>query len=317
VCTYTESRWDELLAAIASINAQGHPPLETIIVIDHNAGLQERVEREVAGIVLTENVEQRGLSGARNCGVRVARGDVVAFLDDDAFAAPDWLEQLAATYADPSVVGAGGSIVPLWERGRPGWFPEEFLWVIGCTYRGMPERTAAVRNVIGANMSFRREVLESVGGFAHGIGRLGSRPIGGEETELSIRALRRWPGRTILYEPAASVRHRAPAGRGTLRYFHSRCYAAGVSKAVISKHVGAGDALATERRYAIHVLGTGVARNLADGVRRHDIDAFKRAAVIATGLAATTAGYIVGSISGRRTASAARVVAEPAASDEP
>ena len=317
ICAYTEARWDDLLAAIASIDAQRHPALETTVVIDHNAALRQRLGREVPGVAVIENVEQRGLSGARNSGVRVARGDVVAFLDDDAFAAPDWLEHLAARYADPMVVGAGGSIVPVWERGRPRWFPEEFLWVIGCTYRGMPERTTAVRNVIGANMSFRREVLESVGGFTSGIGRLGSRPLGGEETELSIRALRRWPGRTIIFEPAASVHHRAPASRRTLRYFHSRCYAEGLSKAVISKHVGVGDALAVERGYAIRVLGSGVVRNLADGFRRGDVHAFMRAVVIATGLAATTAGYIVGSISGRSTAPAAPLVAEPRAGDEP
>ena len=316
ICAYTEARWDDLLAAIASVQAQGHPALETIVVIDHNDALRGRVERDVTDVVLIANVEQRGLSGARNSGVRVARGEVVAFLDDDAIAEVDWLEHLAARYTDPAVVGAGGSIVPLWERGRPRWFPEEFLWVIGCTYRGMPERTTAVRNVIGANMSFRREVLESVGGFSHGIGRLGTRPLGGEETELSIRALRLWPGRTILYEPAAGVRHRAPAVRGTLRYFHSRCYAEGLSKAVIAKHVGAGDALATERGYAVRVLGAGIARNLVDGVRRRDVDAFKRAAAIATGLAATTAGFVIGWISGRPTEPAAPFVPEPAAVDK-
>jgi glycosyltransferase involved in cell wall biosynthesis len=314
ICAYTEARWDDLLAAIASVDEQrDRTPLEIVVVIDHNSALLDRVAAAKLRIRLTENVGARGLSGARNSGVRLAEGEIVAFLDDDAMADPGWLEALVATYDDPAVAGAGGAIRPLWQTGRPGWWPEEFDWVVGCTYRGMPVRRAVVRNVIGCNMSFRRELLGSIGGFSDGIGRIGTRPLGAEETELSIRLGRRWPDRTIVYEPAAAVDHRVPAGRATFSYFRSRCYAEGLSKAAVSKLVGSSHALATERSYAVRTLGGAVLTALGQAVRG-DRGALERAFAIVAGLAVTTAGYVVGMVSARPNAPEAP---DPAGSLEP
>ena len=88
ICAYTEDRWGDLVEAVESVQAQaGCVDLETIVVIDHNPSLLERAGRSLAGVRVTENVEGRGLSGARNSGVALATGDVVAFMDDDAVAA--------------------------------------------------------------------------------------------------------------------------------------------------------------------------------------------------------------------------------------
>ena len=299
ICAYTEDRWSDLLAAIDSIRGQrDRVPLEIIVVIDHNPALLERVRAAGTDLLVTENVEQRGLSGARNSGLRVASAAIVAFMDDDAMAEPDWLERLVAAYDDPAVGGAGGTISPIWDTARPSWWPTEFDWVIGCTYRGMPEKRAVVRNMIGCNMSFRRDLLDQLGGFAHGIGRIGTRPLGAEETELSIRLGRRWPHRTIVYEPAAGVRHRVPASRSTFRYFRSRCYAEGLSKAAVAKLVGAGNALSTERSYAVRTLGGGVLSELGRAIRG-DRASLARAGAIVAGLAITTAGYVVGRVAAR------------------
>jgi glucosyl-dolichyl phosphate glucuronosyltransferase len=308
ICAYTEARWDQLVAAVESVRDQDPGPLEVILVSDHNEGLRARLVERFPDATVVENGERQGLSGARNSGLRVARGDVIAFLDDDARARPGWLRELGATYADPAVLGAGGAIIADWEVGRPRWFPDEFDWVVGCTYRGMPRSATPVRNAIGCNMSFRREVFVAVGGFAHGIGRIGTRPLGGEETELSIRALRHWPDRRIMYTPSAVVDHVAPAARGRIAYFRSRCYAEGLSKAAIAKLSGASSALSTERGYAVRVLGSGVLLDLADVVRRRDLWGVPRAAAIVAGLAITTVGYLVGTVSARP------LVGEPASS---
>ena len=119
---------------------------------------------------MVANTGTRGLSGARNTGVDAASGDIVAFLDDDAAAADGWLAALTAPFADPHVVGTGGGAEPVWTLPRPGWFPDEFGWVVGCSYRGLPVTRAPVRNPIGCNMAFRRAALLEVGGFRDEVG---------------------------------------------------------------------------------------------------------------------------------------------------
>jgi glycosyltransferase involved in cell wall biosynthesis len=190
VCTYSQRRWEALLAAVASVASQTHPPLETIVVIDHNSDLFDRAQATLQGACVVENDGENGLSAARNTGLKVARGEIVAFLDDDAIADNTWLKELVSAYEDPNVIGAGGVARPRWiDGGPPRWLPCEFYWTVGCSYRGLPTQTAPVRNPIGANISFRRTVFGQTEGFVSGIGRVGRTPLGCEETELSIRAL--------------------------------------------------------------------------------------------------------------------------------
>lgn len=291
VCAYTEERWEPLVAAIDSLRRQTRPPREVIVVIDHNPPLLERARTQFPDAVVLENREPRGLSGARNSGIAAARGEVVAFLDEDAAAAEGWLEQLAAAYADPEVAGVGGAIEPVWLAGRPHWFPEEFFWTLGCTYRGMPETRAPVRNLIGCNMSFRRALFAEVGGFRSGIGRVGAVPFGCEETELCIRVGRRRGAAAILFEPAARVRHRVPAARASWRYFSARCYAEGISKAQVAGLVGAGDGLSAERRHVLRTLPRGVVLAVGEAVRARRPGPLLRAGAIVAGLLLTVAGF--------------------------
>ena len=295
ICAYTQARWHDLVAAVHSVRGQSVQPREIIVVVDHNPTLLERVHTEVPYVIAIENQEAKGLSGARNSGIAAATGAVIAFLDDDGVAAPDWLEHLLRAYANPEVMGVGGTVEPLWIGGRPPWFPAEFDWVVGCTYRGLPEVTAPVRNLIGCNMSFRREVFEGVGGFRSGIGRVGIDPAGCEETELCIRVGRRWPSKALLYEPRARVQHRVPARRARWSYFRARCYAEGLSKALVAQAVGAGDGLASERTYTVRTLPRAVIRGVADSLRG-DPSALPRVGAIVAGLALTTAGYLMGTI---------------------
>jgi glucosyl-dolichyl phosphate glucuronosyltransferase len=299
LCAYTEDRWEDLLKAVQSVRQQTRPPLEVILVVDHNPALYERACGQFPDISVLENEEAPGLSGSRNTGLRIATGTYVAFLDEDAQAAPDWLQQLQSGYSDPDVAGVGGFIEPMWDTGRPDWFPEEFYWVVGCSYRGLPEERAPVRNLIGANMSFRRDLFSATGGFRSGIGRIGRTPVGCEETELCIRARQRSPGNILLYLPDARVMHRVPASRSNWRYFLARCYAEGMSKALVTHFVGARDGLQSERTHMLRVLPQGVWRGLSNGLRRKELGGFLRAFAIIVGLGATTAGYLAGSVSQR------------------
>jgi GT2 family glycosyltransferase len=296
ICAYSQARWDDLDRAVRSVRAQRVRPREVVLAIDHDPVLLERVREAFPDVIAVPNRHRRGLSGARNSGLEVARGAVTAFLDDDARAEPDWIERLVLPYDDAAVAGVGGAIEPDWIEGRPSWFPAEFDWVVGCTYRGMPQERHAVRNLIGANMSFRRELFADIGGFTDCIGRVGTRPLGCEETEFCIRARQRRPETSIVLEPAARVRHRVPGERARWRYFVSRCWAEGQSKALVARRAGARAALATERTYVVTTLTRGVARGFGDAFRRHDISGLARAAAIAGGLGLTTAGYVAGAI---------------------
>lgn len=306
ICAFTEQRWDDVLQAVASVQEQKTAAREILLVIDHNPQLYARLRAEFrdpdSGVTVIENAHAQGLSGGKNTGIAAARGSVVAFLDDDAVAEPDWLTRLLDGYADPRVLAVGGATYPDWRGGsRPAWFPREFDWVVGCSYRGMPATTTPVRNPFGGNSSFRRWVFTTVGGFTTGIGRAGSnRPLGCEETELSIRLHQRHPDAVVLYEPRAVIWHKVPTARATWRYFRARCYAEGLSKASVTGRVGAADGLASERTYTLRTLPAGAARGLLDTLKGQPAG-LARSAAIVLGLAATASGYAVGKARERRT----------------
>jgi glycosyltransferase involved in cell wall biosynthesis len=292
-CTYSATRQAQLLALVEALRSQTRPPDEVIVVVDHNPELVSDLRSRLAGIVVTPNMDDRGLSGSRNTGVAQANGDIVAFIDDDAMPSADWLERLAAGYADPRVVGVGGAVDPVWAGGVPRWFPAEFGWVVGCGYAGLPRETADVRNFIGCNMSFRRQAVAAVGGFRIDLGRIGLSPVGCEETEFCIRLIRDRPAERLRFEPGARVRHLVPRSRMTWTYFHSRCYSEGRSKARVAQIAGAASALASERAYVARTLTRAVAHNAALWARG-DWWAWARVVAMVSGLATTAFGYAIG-----------------------
>jgi glucosyl-dolichyl phosphate glucuronosyltransferase len=302
ICAHTERRWDDTLEAVASVRSQSHPAREVIVVVDHNPPLYERLKSVLADVVVVENREQQGLSGGKNTGIAMASGEVVAFLDDDAIADANWLKFLVDSYGQPGVVGVGGLTLPKWDTQRPSWFPVEFDWVVGCTYEGMPTNRAPVRNLMGGNASFKREIFKEVGGFRSDIGRAqGKRPLGCEETEFCIRLTQQLPGTILLFDDRATIWHRVTAERCRFAYYRSRCYAEGLSKAMVTRSVGPNDGLSSERHYTTRTLPRGVVSGLAETIHG-DRTGLSRAAAIIAGLASTSAGYAVGRLSGSQRA---------------
>ncbi len=105
ICAYTEVRWQQLQLAVSSVEHQTDG-IEVILVVDHNDVLLHRARRTWPKHTVIPNTSRKGLSGARNTGIDVARGELVAFLDDDAFAQPDWIELMTAPFADAAVEGS-------------------------------------------------------------------------------------------------------------------------------------------------------------------------------------------------------------------
>jgi glycosyltransferase involved in cell wall biosynthesis len=303
VSTYDEGRWEHLLACVESLRRQSAPPAQLIVVVDHNPALLERARAAFGGDAeVIENDHPRGLAGARNAGIAAASADVVAFIDDDARAEPDWLEQLSRCFAAAETVGAGGSLLPDWEDGRPAWVPPEFYWVFGCSYTGLPEELAPVRNPIGANMAARAGVLREVGGFREGgeddsprelrargmVRAAGNVP---DDTDLAIRVKQQIGDAVWLYQPRARVLHSVPAARASLGYFIRRSFEEGVGKASLSRFVGAEAGLSSERGYVSRVLPRGVLRELGKLARGDGAAALRILAILA-GTAAAAVGYL-------------------------
>ena len=294
ICSYTLDRWDDLRAAVGSLHRQTMEPAEIIVVIDNNAELLRMATREWPRARVMASAGPAGVSAARNTGLHAARGDVVGFLDDDAVAAADWIARMAAALDDPQVLAAGGTVAARWETQRPQWFPSEFDWVVGCTYRGMPKTPTPVRNLIGASMAVRRVLLAEIGGFSTSLGRIGRRPTGCEETEACIRLSRARPNGRLLFDPSIRVEHSVPVARTTLRYFLARCYLEGRSKAVVARLVGKDSALATERDYVRGTLSRGVWRSISRSLAERRASALSHGGVIIIGLGVTLVGYLRG-----------------------
>jgi GT2 family glycosyltransferase len=312
VCAYTMKRWHDLVEACTAIDAQTVKPAQVILVIDHNDELELRARTELATahplLSVQPNRRSRGLSGARNTAIDACTTPLIAFLDDDACPDERWLEGLVRPFAEPKVWITGGHSEPRWPGVRPRWFPPEFDWVVGSSYLGMPQRESDVRNVHGCSMAFRSEVFARVGQFDEGLGRVGTLPVGCEETELCIRLAQSIPQARIRYVPSSQVKHRVSVDRIRLGYFIRRCYSEGLSKAQIGRLVGASAGTSDERDYARKVLPAGVRAGLGRAIRG-DLDGFLRASAIVTGLAITTVGYARGLAAGDSTGASRRMTA--------
>lgn len=285
ICAYTLDRLRILRASIASVRAQEHPASEIVVVIDHNPELLDEL-RDVPGIVLVENAEAAGLSGARNTGVARSTSPLIAFLDDDAVASPSWLAELIAPFADENVVMVGGKANPTWLGERPSWFPETFGWVVGCSFEG--QVVGEARNPIGCNMAIRRAAVDAVGGFSSHVGRTSRSLAGGEETQLAIQIRAERPDSRVIVLDGADVAHEVPATRGTLKYFLRRCFDEGASKALVFDHTSA-DASSVERAYLTRVLPKSAGRALRTG-------RVGEALAITAGVAATGTGFVKGAV---------------------
>ena len=291
ICAYTQDRWSQLTKSVASIDDQIAPPIEIVVCIDHNEALLLKSKEHFAGrpaeavpLTVVANKYNGRLGSARNTAVEVARGELLAFLDDDAAAAPDWLERLIAPYADKTVGAVGGAPVPVFETRRPRWFPYEFDWVFGCAYRGLPPTRAPLAHLIGANMSVRRSALQEIGGF-HSDDH--------DDMDMCHRiAFARY---TVLYEPLAVVRHFVPADRTTWHYFWRRCYFVNRGKVAAFANMRDAAHLGAEVGFVVKIATKCVPAEIRN-VIRGDPAGLVRAGAMMAGITLAGAGHMSGKL---------------------
>lgn len=295
VCAFTQRRLQVTVACVEAVLAQTCAPAAVVVVVDHNEALQERLAQTFADprVTVMANPRDRGLSHARNAGIERVVTPFVAFVDDDAIPDPDWLAGLRAALDGDAVVAAGGHARPRWAEEEPRWLAPELLWTVGCSYAGMV-REGPARNPLGCNMAFRTEVFARVGGFDPAVGRLGSKPLGCEETELCLRTLRDQPGAGVVIIEGAEVDHLVTPERCRRRYVVRRCFYEGISKALV-RLLSDAAALDTERGYLTRALPAATLRALR-AVPREGMIAVLRAALIPVSVGAAACGYILGRV---------------------
>jgi glucosyl-dolichyl phosphate glucuronosyltransferase len=292
IACHAEERWASLTRAIESAASQAPPPAAVIVAVDHNPPLSARLRAAFPQVAVADNAGTRGASATRNAGGVLVTTPLMAFLDDDATAHPGWLARLLEPFVDPDVIGIGGGVDAVWATGRPTWFPDEFAWVVGASYTGMPDHTAPIRNVWSENMAVRRDAFEAVGGFSIDFGKVGhtSRP---EDTDLCIRMTAAAPVGGWMYVPDARVDHEVPSVRSTLRFFLRRSFWEGRGKVELSRKLADQRDLRSERDYLRRTLPEGVARRLLAGLRHRRGGDLAQAGSIVVGVLAAAAGGAV------------------------
>jgi len=164
---------------------------------------------------------QPGKSHALNAGIREARGDVVAFMDDDVTTEPTWLQNLTAALHDGEWVGAGGRILPEWTDPPPHWLSREGRYATAplAAFDLGHEAGELTEPPFGTNMAFRKSLFEKYGGFRTDLGPCPGSLIRGEDTEFGRRLM--LAGERLRYEPSAVVYHPVPKERIQKQYFQT------------------------------------------------------------------------------------------------
>jgi glucosyl-dolichyl phosphate glucuronosyltransferase len=238
LCTY--NRCQSLAKALESVAASTLPQSVEweVLVVDNNSRdrTREVVEdfcRRYPGRFRYLFEPQPGKSHALNYGIREARGDVLAFMDDDVTAEPKWLQNLTAALHNGEWAGAGGRVLRIWTCSPPHWLSvespyEKMGWPLVIFDLGQ-EAGELPYTPCGTNMAFRKEVFIKYGGFRTDLGPqpdgfrtdLGPQPGNEiqccEDSEFGQRLVA--AGERLRYEPSAVIYHPVPENRLKKDYF--------------------------------------------------------------------------------------------------
>ena len=227
LCTY--NRCDSLARALGSVADSKLPESVEweVLVVDNNSSDQTRevVEdfcRRYPGRFRYVFEPRQGKSYALNTAIREARGEVLAFVDDDVIVESTWLQNLAADLYNGEWAGAGGRILPQWPCAPPAWLPQkEWFGMAPLVMFDLGEQARPLSDPpFGTNMAFHRRMFEKYGFFRTDLGPgLNGKIRNNEDTEFGGRLLA--AGERLKYEPAAVVHHEVPQKRLQREYFLS------------------------------------------------------------------------------------------------
>jgi glycosyltransferase involved in cell wall biosynthesis len=208
-----------------------------VIVVDNNSTDQTRAVAEGYCRRYPERFRyefepQQGLSRARNAGIRAARGQIIAFIDDDVIAEPTWLNVLTSSLHDGKWAGAGGRIVPPQDFTPPDWLTvggeTDLLGALLPLFDLGDQAGKMKRPPYGANMAFRKDMFEKYGMFRTDLGRCGDKMLMGEDIEFGSRLMS--AGECLHYEPYSVVEHPVPMERLSKKWFRAWWYGFGCTR---------------------------------------------------------------------------------------
>jgi glucosyl-dolichyl phosphate glucuronosyltransferase len=224
ICTYNRGR--SLATALESVATQTLPqPVGwEILVVDNNSSDETRqvvedFQLRYPGRIRYLFEQRQGLSHARNAGIRDARGDILAFIDDDETADAEWLQNLTSNLLSGEWAGAGGRVLAQWNGSRPRWASSNSSFALGPLAAFDPRLEAGQMTVppVGANMAFRKEAFDKYGNFRTELGRSGNSLLSNEDIEFGRRLLA--AGEQLRYEPSAVTHHPVEEIRARRDYF--------------------------------------------------------------------------------------------------
>jgi glycosyltransferase involved in cell wall biosynthesis len=224
LCTYNRSgTLQNALTSIAALELPESVQWE-ILVVDNNSKdrTREVVEdfcRRYPGRFRYLFEPQQGLSCARNAGIREARGEIIAFTDDDVTVEPTWLQNLTAPLHCGQCAGVGGQVIPMWASACPSWLSLKSWYALGplVMFSLGEDASELTQAPFGANMAFRRSMFAKYGGFRTDLGNRPGSEIRNDDSEFGARLLAN--GECLQYEPSAIIYHPVPEERLDRKYF--------------------------------------------------------------------------------------------------
>lgn len=254
ICTH--NNYEMLASCLENLYLLGYMDKHDILVVDNSRDEQTQ-KHFVQDVLPTYSVRYTesfpiGLSHARNTGYEQALGDIVAYIDDDAFPQQGWDRAILQSFAQKDVGFVGGPVEPLWERTPPEWMPHDFIGAYTVVDHGAHARYLQDNeNIVGANMAFRKKILYQSKGFDTSLGRVGNNLLSNEEVNFIQELRKTWKG---YYHPSAHVKHFVDKSRITQEWLLRRMAWQGLSECTNA------DMLEWKKNICVNLTNTDLAK---------------------------------------------------------